>query len=129
MRFLSFYKLTILFLVLVIIASSVTLGVIERNALASSPLLSSSPKVLLSGIDEYSTSQLWVTNGTASGTQKLTNLTGSGPNISPTDITPFGNKAAFRGTNANGNATLWVTDGTSSGTQELTGIANASSSG
>jgi ELWxxDGT repeat protein len=71
------------------------------------------------GTDPTLGNQLWVTDGTDSGTHELTGITNAGANFSPGDFTTFGNKALFAGTDANGAGALWITDGTASGTQEL----------
>ena len=63
---------------------------------------------------------MWVTNGTAVGTQQLSVMTKNGLAYpAGNDITAFGNQALFVGTDANGNNSIWVTDGTILGTQEL----------
>ena len=69
---------------------------------------------------------LWVTDGTAAGTQEL-NIKGASPSgIDPLWLTSYGNEAVFDGVDANGNWGLWVTNGTAGGTYELTNIAGAS---
>ena len=63
---------------------------------------------------------LWVTNGTAAGTQELTGIAAaSATGIDPTDMTVFNNEVLFNGVDANGLSGLWVTDGTVGGTHEL----------
>ncbi len=59
---------------------------------------------------------LWITDGTPGGTRRLTF---NSYDLSPTDITAFGNQALFVGTDASGNNSIWVTNGTLLGTQEL----------
>jgi ELWxxDGT repeat protein len=95
-------------------------------------------KVLFNGIDSAQLSGLWVTDGTAAGTHELTGIAGAytgGPTggapggLDPKDLTVFGNKVLFEGTDASGVVGLWVTDGTAAGTHELTGINGAYSGG
>ena len=63
---------------------------------------------------------LWVTNGTAAGTQELTGVAAaSTTGLDPTDMTVFNNEVLFNGVDANGLSGLWVTDGTAGGTHEL----------
>jgi len=73
-------------------------------------------QALFSGVDSKGHRQLWITDGTAGGTHAVTSVSFS---LSPTDIIPFGDKAAFLGNDSNGVEQLWITDGTSGGTQEL----------
>ena len=85
----------------------------------------SSAKVVFSGKDTNGYLELWQTNGTASGTTKLTTIQNS-TGLAPFDITPFGNhQALFRGADANNKYQLWITNGLLGGTIQLT---NASSS-
>src|SRR5262249_45946985 len=78
------------------------------------------------GFDSNFHEGLWVTDGTSAGTSELTVA-----NAAPTGIFGFGfsnfgtlgNKALFRGTDANLQNGLWETDGTSNGTSEIvTGV-------
>jgi ELWxxDGT repeat protein len=73
---------------------------------------------------------LWTTNGTAAGTQELTDIGGANSaGVTPTDLTVFNGKALFNGDNTAGDLGLWVTNGTAIGTQEVTGIAAAAATG
>ena len=70
---------------------------------------------------------LWVTNGTAGGTQELSGISGASTSgIDPLWLTSYGSEAVFDGVDASGNWGLWATDGTAAGTQEITGIAGTS---
>src|SRR5712691_10258459 len=122
-------KLTLLFLVVIVFASCATFGVIDHAALARATATSSSTGVVFNGVDANFTNQLWVTNGTSAGTNELTNITYYSTSLNPTNITAFGNLAAFRGQNGRGAYGLWVTNGTQTGTYELQNIPNAASSG
>lgn len=64
------------------------------------------------------TVSLWVSNGTATGTQRLTEYSGWG-SISPIDISVQGAELIFTGRNDTGRDGLWKTDGTLSGTKQL----------
>ena len=86
--------------------------------------------VLFNGYDSSGHQNLWVTNGTASGTHELTGINGaSASGLNPLDITVFGNEVLFNGSNASGRQGLWVSDGTALGTHEVTGINGTSTSG
>ncbi len=85
-------------------------------------------EVLFRGIDTGGASGLWMTDGTAAGTKKITDGTAS-TGINPTDITILNGAALFNGADAAGLLGLWATDGTGAGTQELTDIAGASTTG
>jgi ELWxxDGT repeat protein len=81
-------------------------------------------KALFQGYDSKGQWNLWVTDGTLSGTQELmpagadpfNGLIGIGGRP---DFTVVGKQAVFVGLAPGGNETLWVTDGTSAGTREL----------
>jgi ELWxxDGT repeat protein len=89
-------------------------------------------EVLFAGADASGNYGLWVTNGTATGTQELTGIAGASTNNSTGGFDPYGftvynGEVLFAGADASGNYGLWDTNGTAAGTQELTGIAGASS--
>jgi hypothetical protein len=92
-------------------------------------------RVLFEGFDSNGATSLWVTNGTAAGTQELTGISGAnanglfdGGNDDP-QFTVFNSEVLFRGTDANGNPGLWETNGTAAGTHELSGITGARMAG
>ena len=67
---------------------------------------------------------LWVTNGTATGTFELTGISGAATSgLNPSDFTIFDGEVLFSGADAAGNIGLWVTNGTAPGTHEITGIS------
>jgi ELWxxDGT repeat protein len=77
---------------------------------------------------------LWFSDGTAAGTHEIggaeDGVAGGNPfGLNPTDITVFGNKALFFGSDLDVFNGLWVTDGTTSGTFELGGLKNSGISG
>ena len=90
-------------------------------------------KVLFVGQDlAVDTLQLWVTDGTPTGTKELPIVDPHffglfSENINP-DLTVFGNKVLFNGIAEAGGGILWVTDGTTAGTRVLT-IAGADPNG
>jgi ELWxxDGT repeat protein len=87
-------------------------------------------EVLFSGVDTGGFRGLWVTNGTATGTQEIASISGTGATgLFPNDFTVFNGEALFNGFDASGNTGLWLTNGTSAGTSELTGISGANSAG
>jgi ELWxxDGT repeat protein len=86
-------------------------------------------KVLFNGIDAAGNEGLWVTDGTAAGTQELTGVSGANPGglfhgWNPV-FTVFNGEVLFTGLDAANNFGLWVTDGTAAGTHELTNISGA----
>jgi ELWxxDGT repeat protein len=88
-------------------------------------------KVLFGGTDVFVTNphthghlvrqtQLWITDGTASGTKKIP-VAGADTSIGlrPFDLTAYHGKVFFGGYDSQGNNNLWMTDGTSAGTKEI----------
>ena len=69
---------------------------------------------------------LWLTDGTAAGTQELTGIAGTDSSgLAPSDLTVYNGEVLFRGLDQSGRPQLWVTNGTVAGTHELTGIVGA----
>ena len=89
-------------------------------------------KALFVGVDASVHTNLWVTDGTAAGTQELSTPAaysgGLFVNLPNPDFTVFGTKVLFAGDDATSGIHLWVSDGTSAGTHELT-VAGANPSG
>ncbi len=83
-------------------------------------------EVAFSGTDAAGNAGLWVSNGTAAGTQELTGIngayTGAG-GLEPSDLTVFNSALLIIGVVASGNKGLGLTNGRAAGTQELTGIS------
>jgi hypothetical protein len=82
-------------------------------------------RAVFSGLDASDHINLWVTDGTAAGTNELTpagayyyGLLDIGGGVSP-DFTALGGRILFEGVDTSGQSNLWVTDGTSAGTTEL----------
>jgi ELWxxDGT repeat protein len=86
-------------------------------------------RVLFSGLDPFGHIGLWVTDGTAAGTQELAGITNANTNGLFVDSFPaftvLNNEVLFSGVDAAGHHGLWVTNGTTVGTHELTGISGA----
>jgi ELWxxDGT repeat protein len=83
-------------------------------------------KVLFQGEDASGNVNLWVSNGTASGTSELTGISGASTgSFFQSDALPsftiFNGEVLFSGTDASSNVGLWVTNGTAAGTHELIG--------
>jgi ELWxxDGT repeat protein len=72
----------------------------------------SKPVVLFNGYDANGSSGLWVTDGTAGGTRKISYA-------APYAIVQLGSEVLFFGSIGLGNIGLWVTDGSAAGTSEL----------
>jgi hypothetical protein len=87
-------------------------------------------KAIFQGTDTSGHRNLWVTDGTATGTIELTvNGTSSSGLLADADESPaapyftvLGSKAFFTGTDETNHNGLWVTDGTSAGTSKLGGV-------
>jgi ELWxxDGT repeat protein len=75
---------------------------------------------------------LWVTDGTATGTSELSEITNSYTDGLLSDVNPdlivLGGNVLFEGVDKNGFPNLWVSNGTSEGTSELT-VTNATADG
>src|ERR1700722_17710831 len=67
---------------------------------------------------------LWVTNGTGTGTFELTGIGGAATTgLNPSDFTIFSSAVLFKSLDAAGGLGVWVTNGTMLGTHEITGIS------
>ncbi len=74
--------------------------------------------------------ELWVTNGTVSGTHEVIGIVGgdaSGLGLNPSNLTVYDGLLLFNGTDSAGNVGLWAYNGTEG--NELTPIAGAASTG
>lgn len=85
-------------------------------------------RVLFNGTDSAGKAGLWVTNGTATGTQELVAGTASG-GLNPTGLALFKNEVLFNGVASGTLHGLWMTNGTTGGTTELTPIAGVATTG
>jgi trimeric autotransporter adhesin len=75
--------------------------------------------ILFIGTDQIYDNGLWLSDGTEDGTVLLHNFNiWTGPIIKP-QLTPFGDKVAFRFYNEKVEYGLWITDGTKEGTRIL----------
>jgi len=72
------------------------------------------------------TIDLWVTDGTASGTHQIA-LPSPGISIYSQGLVAFGDKAVFVQGGSSGDSSLWITDGTSAGTVQLAAYINPDS--
>jgi ELWxxDGT repeat protein len=87
-------------------------------------------EVLFTGTDAVDKTGLWVTNGTAAGTQEIAGISGANIHgIDPSNLTDYNGEVLFDGLDANGNHGLWFTDGTAAGTYELSGISGGYAGG
>ena len=67
--------------------------------------------------------ELWITDGTATGTSLVKDIAPGASNSSPENLTALGNgKVVFSATDVSGGRDLWVTDGSAAGTSRLTDI-------
>jgi ELWxxDGT repeat protein len=84
-------------------------------------------KLYFFAIDEINDNELWVSDGTESGTQLVKDINPSGSSSGgfrslPSDLTVFNNKLYFNANDGISGNELWVSDGTESGTQLLKNI-------
>lgn len=78
--------------------------------------------VIVAANDGATGTELWKSDGTASGTLLLKDINPGSPGSSPLTLTPLNGKVVFRASNPESGNELWVTDGTSQGTQMLADI-------
>ena len=86
------------------------------SGLSPSNLVGFNGGALFEGKDLSGRFGLWVTTGTAAGTQEIAGTSG----LSPNDLTVFGGQVLF-----SGGSGLWATNGTAAGTHEVTSVAGA----
>jgi ELWxxDGT repeat protein len=113
------------------VAGAGSLGLLTGDDTYDTNFITLGTKVLFEGEDASGHEGLWVTDGTAAGTNELTVAgawSGGLFNSNDPDFTIFGGKVLFLGSDASGHPNLWVTDGTSAGTSEVT-VARAYSGG
>jgi hypothetical protein len=80
--------------------------------------------VLFNGLNASGQFGLWVTDGTADGTEELSPILGANSGgVSPNWITVFNGHELFEGDGPSSIFGLWITDGTAAGTSEITGIS------
>jgi ELWxxDGT repeat protein len=84
------------------------------------------PVAVFAGTNADNIRGLWITDGTATGTQEITGISGL---LDPYELTAFNGGALFGGIDASDQQGLWITNGTASGTHEITGIVGAGSGG
>ena len=85
-------------------------------------------KMLFSASTATSGNELWITDGTPTGTTMVKDIYPGSIGGSPRNMTLVGNKVFFRGYDASGSE-LWVTDGTADGTVLVKDINPGSSNG
>jgi ELWxxDGT repeat protein len=87
------------------------------------PVTNPTPLAVFAGTSGDNIRGLWITDGTAAGTQQIT----SGP-VDPYDLIAFNGAALFGGIDASDLQGLWITNGTASGTHEIA-VSGAGSGG
>ena len=107
-------------------------GVVANSSQPSNFANVGSNLAVFSATDSNNDRELWITDGTTSGTKLLTNIyqgysaTASGTTANssyPSSITSIGNgRAVFSATNDINGSELWTTDGTNSGTKLLVDV-------
>ncbi|HYE50155.1 MAG TPA: ELWxxDGT repeat protein, partial [Azospirillaceae bacterium] len=86
-------------------------------------------RVVFSANDGSSGTELWVTDGTTSGTSLLSDIRTGTAGSFPTQFAPLGSKVLFQGNDGSTGTELWVTDGTASGTSLLVDLASGAGQG
>jgi len=85
-------------------------------------------KTYFSGKSTANGDELWVTDGTADGTQMLKDIRSGSASSNPHYFNTIGSKVVFVADEGTNGYELWVTDGTASGTQLLKDINSGSGS-
>jgi autotransporter passenger strand-loop-strand repeat protein len=93
------------------------------------PALPASGSLLFfDGDDSSGRTALFVSTGSAAGTEELVGVNGIGGDVvTAASIVAYGTKILFNGTDLYGNNGLWVSNGGVFGTYQISGIANAAS--
>ncbi|WP_159023956.1 T9SS type A sorting domain-containing protein [Formosa sp. L2A11] len=86
-------------------------------------------KAFFAGSDDTNGPELWITDGTESGTQLVLDAEPGSEGYTPQNKVVFNNKLYYKGDNGENGIELWTSDGTSSGTYMVKDIASGSSSG
>lgn len=95
----------------------------DRAAAEAVPVAETRPIVLFSADDGIRGTELWVTDGTRRGTERLADLLRGPVGSHPSEITLIAdNLAVFRAEHPRAGVELWVTDGTAEGTQLVRNI-------
>lgn len=74
-------------------------------------------KLIFIGEDATNGEELWITDGTVSGTKLLKDIEVGSSSSSPTNIEKSGDRVFFSATTTDEGTELWVTDGTEAGTK------------
>jgi ELWxxDGT repeat protein len=86
-------------------------------------------KMLFSASTATSGNELWVTDGTPTGTTMVKDIYAGSDSSSPRSMTLVGNKVFFQAYDATSGRELWVTDGTADGTVPVKDINPGSNGG
>ena len=105
-----------------------TLTAININATIESTPVVMNGELFFVGTDPVHGTQLWESNGTSSGTTRITDGNDANYGINPHDLTVVGNTLYFAADDLTHGGQLWKSDGTVSGTTYVTdsndGVAN-----
>ena len=82
------------------------------GASGRSPWRAATGPVYFAGYDPTDKSQVWSSNGTASGTKRLTTANASGAGMTPQFLTAVGNTVYFAGNDGVHGTQLWSSNGT-----------------
>ena len=75
--------------------------------------------MLFNGDDTSNHANLWITNGTGTGTTEIAVTGAFSGGLNPSYLTVLGNEVLFSGEDSSGHINLWITNGTTAGTSEL----------
>jgi ELWxxDGT repeat protein len=100
-----------------VLGSSSLTPVVTLSTTASSPVVVGSRFYFTAGgSGGNSASQLWVSNGTATGTEMVEDFSAISDNADPTNLIDADNTLFFTITGSNGLSELWTSNGTAQGT-------------
>jgi len=73
-------------------------------------------RAVFAATDAAGGTELWITDGTAAGTELVRDINPGAPSSSPQNITSFGSRVVFTAVDIVNGRELWITDGTGAGT-------------
>ncbi|HVA51658.1 MAG TPA: ELWxxDGT repeat protein [Pirellulales bacterium] len=106
--------------------STVINSVTTPNSSDPTDLVTVGGYVYFAANDGSDGTQLWRSDGTASGTTMVTGLNASGGGIAPADLTNLNGKLFFAANDGSDGTQVWTTDGTAAGTVMISNLRPSS---